>query len=125
MQAHEGEDGTVYCDIAETLARSREKVWIVRGRDVAKKVCSQCPLCRRRDKKLVGLKIAQIKEESVTVCRPWTYISLDFDGPIKVRGAVNARTRKKCLIRVYCCRFTKAVQLLATCGYSTADFLLS
>ena len=124
VQAHEGEDGTVHCAIAETLARSREKVWVVRGRDVAKKVCSQCFLCRRRNKKLVGQKMANVKEESVTICRPWTFVSIDFAGPIKIRGAVNSRAKMKCWIIVYCCRATKAVELLATCGYSTADFLL-
>jgi hypothetical protein len=124
VQAHEGVDGTVHCSIVETLARSREKVWIVRGRDVAKKVCSQCYMCRRRNRKLVGQKMAQIKDESVTICRPWTFVSLDFAGPVKVKGAVNARARMKCWIIVYVCRSTKAVELLATCGYSTADFLL-
>ena len=124
VQAHEGVDGTVHCSIAETLARSREKVWVVRGRDVAKKVCSQCYLCRRRNKVLVGQKMAEIKEESVTMCRPWTYVSLDFAGPVQVKGAVNSRARMKSWIVVYVCRATKAVELLATCGYSTADFLL-
>ena len=124
VQAHEGENGIVHCAIAETLARSREKVWIVRGRNLAKKVCSQCYLCRRRNKKLLGQKMANIKEESLTICRPWTYVSIDFAGPIKVKGAVNSRAKMKCWIVIYCCRATKAVELLATCGYSTADFLL-
>ena len=39
-QAHRGEHGTVHNSVAETLARSRQKVWVVRGRDLAKKVCS-------------------------------------------------------------------------------------
>ena len=60
-----------------------------------------------------------IKEESLTVCRPWTFISLDFCGPIKVKGIVNTRARLKCWVIVYTCRSTKAVELLATCGYDT------
>ena len=50
------------------------------------------------------------------MCKPFTYISLDFAGPVKVKGAVNSRARLKCWIVVYCCRATKAVDLLATCG---------
>ena len=42
----------------------------------------------------------------------------------RVKGAVNARARKKCWILVYCCRSTKAVELLATLGYDTGSFLL-
>ena len=124
VQAHAGEDGTVHCSLAETLARSRQKVWIVKARILAKDVCSKCYLCRRRNKELAGQQMAQIKEESLTVCRPFTFISIDFAGPIKVTGAVNARSRKKCWIAVYCCRATKAVVLLAICGYDTESFLL-
>ena len=123
-RAHEVEFGSVHSSLVDTLARSREKVWIVRGRDLAKKVVSLCPKCRRDKKKLVGQQMAKVKEESVTICRPWTHVSLDFAGPLKVKGAVNARAKKKCWITVYCCRSTKAVELFATCGYDTQSFLL-
>ena len=124
VRAHEGEHGTEHKSIVETLARSRQCVWIVRARLLAKKVCQFCYVCKRRKKQLSGQLMAKIKEESLTVCRPWTFVSLDFAGPIKVKGAVNARAKKKCWIIVYCCRSTKAVCLLATCGYDTAGFLL-
>ena len=124
VRAHEGEFNTVHHSVAETLARSREKVWIHKARDLARKVCSACPLCRRNSKKLESQKMSRIKEESLTVCKPWTFISLDFSGPIKVKGAVNSRARMKCWVIVYICRSTKAVDLLATCGYDTQSFLL-
>ena len=65
-----------------------------------------------------------VKEESLSVCWPWTFISLDFSGPVKVKGVVNTRARLKCWIVVYVCRSTKAVELLAMCGYDTQSFLL-
>ena len=68
--------------------------------------------------------MANIREESLTVCRPWSHISLDFAGPFVVKGAVNSRAKMKSWVVVYCCRSSKAVCLLATCGYSTASFLL-
>ena len=123
-QAHRGEHGSVHNSVAETLARSRQKVWIVRARDLAKKVCSACTLCRRNNKVLASQQMARLKEESLTVCRPFTYISLDFAGPILVKGAVNSRAKMKCWMLVYCCRSTKAVEILPTCGYSTQDFIL-
>ena len=67
--------------------------------------------------------MALIREESLMPCPPWTYISLDFAGPVIIRGEVNRRARCKAWILVYVCRTTKAVCLLATSGYSTADFL--
>ena len=68
--------------------------------------------------------MGKIKEESTTICRPWTHVALDFAGPFKVKGAVNQRARKKCWIAVYVCRSTKAVELLLICGYDTESFLL-
>ena len=124
VQAHRGEHGTVHNSVAETLARSRQKVWIVRARDLAKKVCSTCYQCRRDNKVLATQQMSMLKEESLTVCRPFTFISLDFAGPIVVKGAVNSRANMKCWMLVYCCRSTKAVEILPTCGYSTQSFLL-
>ena len=69
-------------------------------------------------------QIAHIKPENLEVCRPWTFVSLDFAGPISCKGVVNARARRKCWILVYCCRSTKAVCLLPVAGYDTASFLV-
>ena len=45
-------------------------------------------------------------------------------GPNLVKGAVNARSKMKCWMLIYCCRSTKAVVILPTCGYDTQSFLL-
>ena len=75
IRAHEGEHGTEHKSIVETLAKSRQSVWIIRARQLAKKVCSNCFKCKREKKKLAGQRMAKLKEESQTVCRPWTYVS--------------------------------------------------
>ena len=54
---------------------------------------------------------------------PWRHVALDFAGPLVVKGEVNRRAKMKVWILVYTCRATKAVCLLATSGYSTANFL--
>ena len=123
-RAHCGEYGTEHKGIVETLARSRTRVWIHRGRDLAKKVCNSCPLCTIKKKKLCGQQMARIRPERLVVCRPWTYTALDFAGPYKVRGVVNSRARIKCWIIVYVCCSTKAVCLLSTYGHSTQSFLI-
>ena len=68
-------------------------------------------------------QMSRIKDEQLTVAPPWTHIALDFAGPVKVKGEVNKRAMLKVWILIYSCRATKAVCLLATPGYSTADFL--
>ena len=124
MRAHCGDDNLVHRSAVETLARSRSCVWIVRGKNLAKSICKDCPMCIKRRKQLCSQQIAKIKPQNLEVCRPWTFISLDFAGPVVCKGVVNARSRRKCWILVYVCRNTKAVCLLATAGYDTASFLL-
>ena len=124
MRAHCGSNDMVHKSAVETLARSRSSVWIVRGKNLAKSIYKNCPMCIKRRKELCCQQIAKIKPQNLEVCRPWTYISLDFAGPVICKGVVNARARRKCWILVYVCRSTKAVCLLATAGYDTASFLL-
>ena len=108
----------------ETLARSRSCAWIVRGKTLAKQISKSCPMCIKKRKELCKQQIAEIKPENLEVCRPWTYVALDFAGPIVSKGVVNARARRKCWVLVYVDRSTKAVCLLACPGYDTASFLL-
>ena len=125
VEAHTGEHGLVHRSIVSTLARSRKKVWIVRGRNLAKKVVNACPRCDLDRKETLLQQMADIKEEQLTLAPPWTNISLDFAGPYLVKGEVNKRARMKVWVLVYCCRATRAVCLLICAGYSTADFLLT
>ena len=123
MYSHCGEYGLVHRSVVSTLARSRRYVWVVRGRNLAKKVVNSCPQCDRDRKEMMVQQMSDIKEEQLTVAPPWTNVCLDFAGPVVIKGQVNKRAKLKVWILCYSCRATKAVCLLATPGYSTQDFL--
>ena len=55
----------VHNSAVETLARSRASVWIVRGKDLAKRICKTCPKCIMRRKQKCGQQIADIKPENL------------------------------------------------------------
>ena len=124
-RAHCGYSGLFHRSASDTLAKSRTSVWIVKGKQLAKRISSQCMLCsRERAKAKVEFQqMSELKEESAVVCPPWTYVCIDYAGPVVIKGEVNKRSRGKAWILVYTCRSTKAVCLLATSGYSTSDFL--
>jgi hypothetical protein len=63
VRAHEGEHNTVHKSIVETLARSRQSVWIVKGRILAKKVCQSCFVCKLINKQLSGQLMAKINNQ--------------------------------------------------------------
>ena len=123
LDAHCGEYGLVHRGVVSTLARSREKVWIVKGRRLAKKICQDCMICRREAKKRASQQMALIREEQLQMCPPFTHVCLDFAGPTKVKDQVSKRKTLKVWILIYACVATKAVMFLATPGYSTEDFL--
>ena len=123
LEAHTGEHGLVHRGVVSTLARSRQKVWVVKGRRLAKRICQECTTCRREAKLRVSQQMALIREEQLQMCPPFTHVCLDFAGPYKVKDQVSKRKTLKVWILIYSCVSTKAVMFLATPGYSTEDFL--
>ena len=47
---------------SDVLARSRHRAWIVRGRYLAKEVCSSCPRCKLLRRRLSEQHIGDIPE---------------------------------------------------------------
>ena len=123
-RAHQGSSGILHRSVAETIARSRQFAWVIKPKDLAKRICYQCYECRKNRRNLQSQQMARLKQESSTVCPPWTFISLDYAGPFIIRGEVNKRSRAKCWIIVYVCRSTKAVCLLPTASYDAESFLV-
>ena len=130
VMAHEGESGLSntavehHRDAVGTLARSRSYVWVVKGKNLAKKIVNNCTKCRRERRRLETQQMGMLKEAQLTVSPPWTYVSLDFAGPVLAGGEVQKRIRMKCWILVYVDQASRAVCLLLTPGYSTSDFLI-
>ena len=91
MFSHCGEYGLVHRSVVSTLARSRRYVWVVRGRDLARKIVNSCPQCDRDRKEMMVQQMSDIKAEQLTVAPPWTNVAmaLDFAGPVVVKGQVN------------------------------------
>ena len=130
VMAHQGESGLSSTAVehhrgaAGTLARSRTYVWVVKGNNLAKQVVSTCPKCIRERKRLEKQQMGMLRESQLTVCPPWTNVTLDFAGPVVVGGEVQRRIYMKCWILVYVDQASRAVCLLLTSGYSTSDFLV-
>ena len=122
--AHTEETGLNHRGVSDTLARSRAQAWIINGKNLAKRIRSQCLICRAKEKKLKSQQMAEIKADQLQVCRPWTNISLDYAGPFLIKGMVNTRAKKKVWVGVYVCRNTKAVAFTLMAEYDTKSFLM-
>ena len=108
-----------------TVARSRTLAWIVRATPLAKSVVAKCNFCKFKRKILREQKMGKLPSERVDVnCPPWTSISLDLTGPVKVKGMVNVRTTMKVWPIVFCCLSTGAIHVCLMHSYGTDAFLL-
>jgi len=108
---------------SDVMARARQRAWITGARNLAKSVCKACPVCRLRKVTMAKQLMADIPEQQLYPCPPFTHVSLDFAGPYQARAMGNSRANIKCWGLVIICQNTRAVKMLATAGYSTDDFL--
>ena len=46
-RSHCGHSGLFHRSVSETLSKSRSSVWIVKGKQLAKRVCAECMTCAR------------------------------------------------------------------------------
>ena len=67
---HCGKDNMVHKSAVETLARTRAFVWIVRGKQLAKTVVKNCPMCIKQRKEITMQQMAMHKPENVEMCKP-------------------------------------------------------
>ena len=111
-QAHER---VHHSKVAATLAQLRMRFWIVRGRQLVKKITSRCTVCRRyegRDFKVPPQP--DLPEFRLSQKPAFTYVGVDYAGPLYIKEP-NCSTTKKVYILLFTCCSTRAVHLeLAT-----------
>ena len=82
-----------------TLAKLRENVWLIRGRDVVRHVIKKFITCFRFSSKVKAPLMGQLTQSIVTPSRPFTTTGLDFPGlfTIKTTTLKNAKQMKASL----------------------------
>ena len=107
-----------------TLARSRSQAWIVRGYNLAKKVCQECSRCKLFHKRKAEQKLGYLPPERFELgLPPFTNISLDLAAPIKVLDMVKKRCSMKAWQVIFCCLNTGAVHMELLHTYGADAFL--
>ena len=79
-----------------TLAGSRSKAWIVRGRYLARSITSRCYYCNFDKFKLQQQRMGDLPMERVSPnCKPFQAICTDLFGPYLVKAMVNKKAEMK------------------------------
>ena len=89
-----------------TLAESRRRFWILKGRQAIKKVVWRCVTCRRTHGRPQDQKMADLPDFRISVAQPFADTAVDLIGHYQVK---NARKSGKAWIVIFVCMRTRAV----------------
>ena len=117
LENHDGAPGT--------LARSRTRAWIHRGRYLARKVASRCVHCRAAAACIQEQRMGALPEERCELgAKPFAAICLDLLGPILVKAMSNKRANMKVWPILFVCQATGAMHMEVMHNYGTDALLL-
>ena len=91
------------------LSRLRQKYWITKANSAARKIISDCTVCKRNRGKLIEQKMADLPEERVLPEKaPFTNVGVDYFGPIDFK---RGRSHLKRYGVLFTCLTSRAVHL--------------
>lgn len=101
----------------------RQEFWIIRGKQLAKKVVKDCVTCFRNKPKPVEQIMADLPADRVSPNAPFTVCGLDYCGPFTLRNKHQRKSpRFKAYILVIVCFSTKAIHLEVVSDLRTESF---
>ena len=108
-----------------TYRESLKKVFILKGRDLAKEVRDGCLFCRRFKAKLLQVEMGQIHQSRLTIAPAFTLCQVDLLGPFTAHCEHNHRATVKVWGVIYKCPASGAVHVNAVSKCDTSAFLQS
>ncbi|XP_071943813.1 uncharacterized protein [Antedon mediterranea] len=112
---------TGHAGAERTLAETRLKYWIVRGRPTVKGILSKCITCRklraRTETQMMGnLPEARVKSNET----PFNRVGIDYFGPFIIKRARSELKRYGC---IFTCLATRAIHLEVSHSLDTDSFI--
>lgn len=103
------------------LAEIRAKYWILRGPSAVKKTIGRCIACRRQHNPPLTQQMAPLIQEQTTPDKPpFTYVGIDYFGPLMVKSGRSCVKRYGCL---FSCLTTRAVHIEIAHSLTTDSFI--
>lgn len=122
LQIQQCHKRVLHSGVRGTLAELCSRFWVPKGRQLVKKVLSQCVVC----KKLEGTSLAQPSVSSLPEFRvrpspPFSKVSVHFAGPLYVKA--RGKQMRKVYIALFSCCVTRALYLDLVEDLSATTFL--
>ncbi|XP_045198356.2 uncharacterized protein LOC123552681 [Mercenaria mercenaria] len=112
-------NGHVGCQ--HVLAVLRTKYWILHGHSAVKKTIGRCIVCKRQHSPSLTQQMAPLIQEQTTPDKPpFTFVKVDYFGPLMVKSGRSCLNRYGCL---FSCLTTRAVHLEVAHSLTTDSFM--
>lgn len=108
--------------ITTTLVILKRKFWIVKGRQLVKRLINKCLICRKYSLKPTNQITAQLPKDRLLENPPFEICGLDFAGPILYKCDKEV---KKAYFVIFTCAITRGIHLELVSSMSTKHFLLA
>lgn len=93
------------------LASTRERFWIIGGRNLAKKVVHECVRCFRNKPQQAQALMSELSKSRVSIA-PFHVTGVDYAGPFMTKDRKGRGCKlSKCYVSLFICFATKAVHL--------------
>lgn len=115
---------TLHGTIHLTLARLRQEIWVLNGRNEVKSYIHNCRRCFRQRPRPIEQLMAPLPSIKTTPSRAFLHCGLDFAGPIEIKSAERRNAPAvKAYICVFVCMASKAIHLELVGSYATDRFI--
>ncbi|XP_053395601.1 uncharacterized protein LOC128555857 [Mercenaria mercenaria] len=111
-----------HCGVSQTLSEIRHRFWIPRGRATIRTILKLSTVCKRMEGGPYKLsQMAPLPKERVSESTPFSYVGLDYLGPLYIK---ENKESKKVWVCLFTCLVTRAVHLEIVRDMSASTFLL-
>ena len=108
--------------VKETLTELRSKFWLVQGRSFVRKLLFRCVTCKKQDgRSYKALNPPPLPEFRVKESPPFTYVGLDYVGPLYLK--CSEESDEKAWICLTTCCASRAVHLEVVPNMTSQAFL--
>lgn len=113
-----------YNGIKETLTEVCSRFWIVKGRQLVRRLLYHCTICKRYEgKQFSAPLLPQLPELRVTEKPPFTVVGVDFAGTLYFKTQGEQFTSQKVWVCLFTCCVVRAVHLELVLEMSAQAFI--
>ena len=120
---HWNHDVVKHTVIETTWKYVLQKVFIIEGREVVKRVKNSCERCRYIAKKTIDVAMGPLSRHNLTIAPAFYVTQIDLAGPFKSQCQHNKRATIKIWLIVFVCTTTTATKIKVMEDYTTKAFV--